>query len=609
MADTNNFKLSPDSYAAFDATSLRDMIVARLNQSAIFTDQNYTGSNISAIIEIIAYSYHTLLFYLNQTSAESLYSQATLYESINKIVKSLNYNPLGKQTATLPFIAIGSADLAVGSYTIPRYSYFSVNGNNYSFNRDVTFFKNTSGIESLTDLSDQAILYQGQYFEYPSYFAAGEPYESLTIVEADNNNKNISIDHFNIDIYVKDNSKANPVYELYTPTESLFLENSTAKKYEIRLNENGRYEIKFGNNIFGRQLNRNDEVAIYFLITKEADGEVDVGSLNGSVLLFYNSTRYNTILSNTLSNRLTRLTTSQTNFVNFTNPDPSTQFVDIESVESIRANALNTFKNQFRLLAPQDYETFIKKNFGGIVSSVRGVNNKTFINEHMQYFFDLGVEKPNTESRVLFNQMTFGSSCSFNNMYLYVVPRYTKTTSLTNRLNYLNQSQKQLILNEMNQYKIAGGEIVLMDPVYVNIDFGVKNAGEVLSTTVGDESFIQITASGTQRRNFEKIQKDVADIFINYFKSTDDNLGLLVDLNFLSSLILNVDGVTDFKTVRSNPDLTLSYPGLSLLIYNPVYSSTDIRLVEQNIQLPYFKFPILTNASSIIEKIRVVSNE
>jgi len=609
MTDNSDFKMPKDGYAAFDALTLRNLIVDRLNQSRVFTDQNYQGSNISTIIEIIAYSYHTLLFYLNQTSSESQFSQASLYENINKIVKVLNYNPLGMQTATLPFQSVGSGELASGSYTIPRYSYFTANGVSYTFNEDVTFFKNTSGVEILSDLSNQSLLYQGKTVEYPSYVSMGEPYEQITITAVDKEGVNSSIDHFNIDIYVKDNSKIVPAFELYQPTESLFLEDFAAKKYEIRLNENGRYEVKFGNNIFGKQLNANDEVAIYYLQTDRQRGEVDVDSLNGSILLFYTSDRFNTILNDTLSNRLTRLTIADSNKIAFSNSDPSTQFRDIESVQSIKDNALNTFKTQFRLLATKDYETFVKKNFGGIMSSVKAVNNKDFINGHLKYYFDLGVEKPSAESRVLLNQVSFGSSVSFNNVYVYTVPRFQKVTSLTSRLNYLNQSQKQLISNEIAPYKLANSEVVLMDPIYVVTDFGVKDAGEKLLATIGDESYLQIIANGASRRNFERIQKDVANIFTEYFKTTDDNLGLLVDINFLSAQVLNVEGVVDFKTVRSNNNFTISFPGLSLLMHNPVYPVADIRIVEQNIQLPYFKYPILADLSTFVNKIRVISNE
>ena len=101
----NNFDLNVDSYAAFDALSLKQLIISRLNSNTIFTDQNFEGSNISSVIDIIAYAYNVLLFYLNQTAAESTFTSAQVYENINKIVKLIGYKPIGIQTAILPFQA------------------------------------------------------------------------------------------------------------------------------------------------------------------------------------------------------------------------------------------------------------------------------------------------------------------------------------------------------------------------------------------------------------------------------------------------------------------------------------------------------------------------
>ena len=80
MANFTEFNLPTNAYTGFDAQSLRDLIIDRINNDATinFTDQNCEGSNISALIDIIAYSYHTLLFYLNQTSSESNFNDAEL---------------------------------------------------------------------------------------------------------------------------------------------------------------------------------------------------------------------------------------------------------------------------------------------------------------------------------------------------------------------------------------------------------------------------------------------------------------------------------------------------------------------------------------------------
>ena len=186
MADDNTFlefDLPQKAYAAFDAITLKNYIIERLNENEKFADQNFEGSNLSAIIDIIAYSYHVLLFYLNNTAAEVNFDQASLYENMNRIVKLIGYKPTGKQTSIIPINAVASANLATGNYTIPKYSYFLVDDIQYTFLDHVSFDKVAAGTESLATINNNVVLYQGGVGEYPAYTAQGEKFEIVTIVE------------------------------------------------------------------------------------------------------------------------------------------------------------------------------------------------------------------------------------------------------------------------------------------------------------------------------------------------------------------------------------------------------------------------------------------
>jgi hypothetical protein len=607
MANTEDFKINVDSYAAFDALSLKSLIIKRLNSNQVFTDQNFEGSNISAIIDIIAYAYNVLLYYLNQTAAESTFTTATLYENINKIVKLIGYNPIGYQTALLPFKAYANANLPPETYTIQRYSYFTINGINYSFNNDVTFTKTISGSEYLSDFSDQNLLYQGLFTEYPTYFSTGEPFETLTLTVVDSNNNNVIIDHFNVDVYVKDNTVISPKWTKWEPTQSLFLERPNAFKYEIRLNEDGRYEIKFGNNVNGKQLNPNDEVAIYYLNSNGPGGQVGNNTLNGNSLFEYNTQKFSQIKIDTTPLNLNLLTPAQLSFLSFENPDPSTNFISAESVSNIKANATNTFKSQYRLVTTSDIENYVLKNYSNLLASVKAVNNWDYISQHLKYYFDLGVQKPSLESRVLLNQVKFADSCNFNNIYIYSVPKLEKITSLTTRANYLNNAQKNIIINDVNNFKLATAEIVINDPVYLQLDLGIRLADEQLTPNVSDNCFLEITRSVSSKRNPEFIKKQVAEIFVNYFSTTQDNLGKLISLSEISNSINQIEGIVGFKTIRIKGNTTYSSPGISLVAFNPVYSNSDISILAQDTQLPYFKFPYLNDSLDFINKIKVVT--
>ena len=90
-------------YLSFDASTVKQLIVDRLNEIGAFTDQNYEGSNISTIIDIVAYTFNVLMYYLNKTSTESMFSDSQIYENMNRVVKLLDYKPIGNQTSILSF--------------------------------------------------------------------------------------------------------------------------------------------------------------------------------------------------------------------------------------------------------------------------------------------------------------------------------------------------------------------------------------------------------------------------------------------------------------------------------------------------------------------------
>ena len=353
----DNFNIPKGSYVAFDALSLRQLIINRLNEQGVFTDQNFVGSNLAAIIDIIAYSYNTLIYYLNKTSTESMFSEAQLYENINRIVKLIDYSPVGNQTSTLSFNC-SAQNLVKNLYTIPLYSYVVCNNIYYSFNSNITFAKTIDNtVESLDTVSNSTLLYQGKYTEYPLYTAAGNDNEVVTV-----NPGNDIVDHFNIDVYVK--PLLTGTWQVYEQTANLFLESGTAKKYQIRLNDKYYYEITFGNDINGVKLQPGDQVAVYYLASSGTNGEVGPAALDdNSQLVAYNTLQYNQIISNVYSNQFNYLTNSTMGNISFANTGNSTPFNAAETADSIRNNAPSNYRSQNRLVTTQDYVTFVKTNF------------------------------------------------------------------------------------------------------------------------------------------------------------------------------------------------------------------------------------------------------
>jgi len=590
---TNNFDIPKGGYVAFDALSLRELIINRLNEQKIFTDQNFLGSNLASIIDIVAYSYHTLIYYLNKTSSESLFTEAQLYENINRIVKLIDYSPIGFQTSTLSFNC-SAGNLNQGLYTIPRYSYVSVNNINFSFNEDITFSKNVNNItESLNEMASQKLLFQGQYQEYPTYIANGEDNETVIL-----NVGNSLVDHFNIDVFVKSSLTGKWVQFFKSP--NLFLENGSEKKYEIRLNQNKRYEIKFGNDINGIKLQPGDKVAIYYLSSSGTSGEIGAGALNRNSRIYrFNTIQFNEILFDLFETDYRYLSNSEMSNLSFTNTEASTPIKEGETPDEIRQTAPSTYRSQYRLVTTEDFETFVKSNFSNLIADVKCVNNWSYVSGYQKYFYDLGLKDPFKTERTIFNQIFYADACNFNNVYLLIVPR-----SASRSLNYLLPAQKELINSSIQSSKLATTESVFLDPIYKAVGFGITSNTTTLNP-FSEEPFceLEVIKKENSKRDSQSIIQDISNIFDNYFNRTNLQFGKLIDIRFLTQQILAVDGVQTFYTKRTD-DVDIKIEGLSLFFWNPVYTE-DVIVSTNNIPLKFFEYPFFNNLQNISSKIKV----
>lgn len=586
---SQDFPLSFNSYATFDAVTLKGLMQQRLIDGGVFTDQIFEGSNFNSLLDVIAYSYHVLLFYLNRTANEAAFSNAQLYENVNRIVKILNYNPVGIQTSILSFSATASNNLPLDIYTIPRYAYFSVNDTNYSFTQDVTFTKTLTGVQVLNELNDNALLYQGSFIENPIYVANGEPFEEFTIISVNDDGENDFIDHNNIYVFVKTGSN---LWKEYKSINSLYLENPLSESYEIRLNENQRYTIKFGNGITGKKLNKGDFIAVYYLKSDGPSGEVGPSVLNGSRLYLYGSSLYNEIMADVRTIDTNVIEFSETSELNFTNPVPSSRFTFQEDSTSIKQNAVNTYKTQYRLVNSTDFENYIKKNFSSLVSDVKAVNNNDYVNQHLNYYNQLGLSEPNLDSRILLNQINFSNSCNFNNIYIYCIPK-VPLNNYNNYNKFLNLGAKNKIDSDLSKYKILTSEVVFQDPVYMSVGLGVTTpeeiANEGLRPDIINETYLKVKKSPQSFISDNSIIENIVNLFKNYFD--DQKLGKRIDIEFLNSAIFRINGIESYQTERKVNEQSIVTNGLSFLLYNPIYFAfnEDIQVITQSVQLPFFK--------------------
>jgi len=596
MENLLEYKLPKDAYANFDAVSLKQFIINRLNENPQFTDQNYEGSNLSSFIDIIAYSYHVLLFYLNQTSNETLFSQTSLYENMNRIVALLGYKPTGKQTSLLNVDCVADAGLSIGSYKIKKYSYFLIDNIQYTILNDFVFEKSTATTEEIESINNNLVLYQGSVKEYPIYTATGEEYESLPIVVDNIVNDEKFIVGESISVFVKEIDD-NTWYE-YSEEKNLYLSGDNDRIYDLRLNENGHYEVKFGNGILGKKLNEGDQVAIFYILSDGNAGVVSRNSVNGKKLFEYNSQQYNEIYQQIYDTLSIKIDITNNSLLTFSNSLPSSPISEAESVEDIRNNLPILNNSNIRLVTEADYDTYLKKSFPNIINSAKTVSNTRYIQEYLQYFYDICVD-PNKTTRVLLNNVNFADSCDFNNVNIFIVPKFTLKSDASYP-QFLPNTFKNIIIDNVSERKMISHEIVPRDAIYMAFDIGFSSKNP--SVSIKNTSKLRIVRNLSNKISKEILKNKVKDAVLNFFASENNSLGGKIDLSTLTSNILKIEGVDSIRTVNDNE----IFNGISFISWNPLHEESDIDYVTQTITLPFFKFPYFYSPESLINKIEVI---
>jgi len=585
---TENFPIPSNNYLAFDGLSIKDKIRERLNQTGIFTDQNFEGSNFAALNDVIAMVFSLLIYNLNKTSINGTFTDTTIYENINRIVKELNYNPVGYQTASLNYI-LSVANIDAGFYVIPRYSYISVGGIKYSTNDDIVFTKLTDGtLEEVIPQSNSKLLHQGDFREFPTISANGMPNETIHLTVDDSN----IIDHSNIYVYIREPGKT---WRKWNRISSLYLQRALDECYEVRFNEHKRYEIKFGNDINGKQLIPSSEIAIYYLVSSGRSGEVGVNVLPKKTIMMLNTNRINQILTDEeISGSI--LSEDELSELVFDNNSPSTYFTEPESVDQIRMNAPNAFKSQFNLTTASSYTTYLKTNFSNILHDVIVMNNDEFLDTYMQYFYNLGLTSPHLEKRALFNQVSYADACNFNNIYCFCVPK-----TRNNIQSYINPEQKSLIINTIKEEKTLTSEIIISDPVYMAVDFANSVSQQITLNDIQNTNIL-IYKEPYTRKDDNILKSEVNTLILNYLSRVNNKLGQTINITQLVADIIAIDGVQSIATEII--DMGIINEGLQLIIWNPKYPDF-VNQFSSNLRLKPFQFPFL-HSTTIIDRLKVI---
>lgn len=598
MATNISAESALSSYALFNATDIKSFIINQLSKSDndVFSGCSYLGSNMNALIDVVSVLTQQILFHFSVNTSEANFATANLYESMSKLVSILNYKTIGKQTSMLPVrftidvTKFKSLHEDAKQITIPRFTKVSYNSDYYLKNEIIIpIDDNTSDI-----LHVDSILFEGGLNVVSDLIALGDEFETFILEDQRIKNSNSFIsDNFFI-IYVDENN--NGQWREYTETLSLFSNDGTARVFERKFNEDLNYEFKFGNGINGKKLESGARIAIFYISSSGENGILGDGVVNNAQPYQYSSSLWNEILNSNYTT-IDKKTFALDN-TTVTNTGGGTAISYPESVASIRANAPRIFSSQNRLFTLDDYKTFIMKNYSSYIKNAYFCKNDEYTRDFLMYYYKLGLDRPQEDSRLNISQVEFMTSTNFNNVYCFAVPKVNTIISGTIP-NYLNTTLKQEIVNGCSDYQGLTHNLVMLDPIYRAICFGSYMDDEAWNPNQLQNRLILVRNRLT-KYSYSFIKDYAVSVIKGYFNSL--NLGDDVDLAQISKDINAIPGVKRFyiKNVDGGTEDKLTF-----YYWNPLYINEDNSTTQQTIINEPFVYPYFYKLDSVGDLITI----
>ena len=317
-------------------TTLQDYLKANSN----FTDYDFEGSNLSSILDVLAYNTYITSYNANMITNEVFIDTATLRENIVSLARNVGYVPRPRQAsrATVSFFVNTSGiNPAPATLTLKKgpvaAAQASFGGQSFVFSilTDITV-PVYNGIAEFNDVE----VFEGTLLTQTFTYSSRIPNQKFIL-------PNIGVDTDLITVSVRPN-EASTTETKYSVQNSLFDVKSDSKVYYLQEIEDERYQIFFGDGIFGKELEDGNFITINY-ITSAGEAANGLSSFNFAGRITYTRNAQTYTISSGISLMTTGLTASGGE--------------EIESVESVRKFAPRIYSSQNRAVTSNDYESLI----------------------------------------------------------------------------------------------------------------------------------------------------------------------------------------------------------------------------------------------------------
>ena len=318
-------------FTNLDFDQIKDQIRDYLRANSDFTDFDYEGSNMSILIDILAYNTYITAFNSNMVVNESFLDSATLRENVVSLARNIGYVPRSRKSAeavinfnfkfngnsntvTLKkgLVCVGAQDNTSFTFSIPDDVAVPSPidaGSNILINPP-----RTASFNNLT-------VYQGTLLK-KTFIVDGSLDQRFIL-------QNSYVDTNSIRVFVT-KSGATAGLE-YSRLDNITGINEKSNIYLIQEVKDEQYELMFGDGLFGKKLDSGDQIEVTYIITDGKDG---------------NDGKFFSYSANAVDDAGNPIDASETVTVSTVNPAKGGG--EIEDIDSIKYIAPRIYSSQYR---------------------------------------------------------------------------------------------------------------------------------------------------------------------------------------------------------------------------------------------------------------------
>lgn len=345
--------------SSLDFNDIKEALKQYLRRNSQFTDYDYEGSTLSAIIDLLSYNTYYTAFNTTMAVNESFLSSASLRDNIVAVAKQLGYTPksVTSASASVQLIVNYASVAAVDPRLVPKFvtlsrgnSFISSNELNgaetyqFALMEDITVpvVNNLAYISNIEGTSDLRIT-EGIYQTYKFVVDSQIPNQRF-ILPTEN------IDTSTIKVKVRESSLSSDLTS-YVQSENILDIGPEDRIFFVQEVEDIRYELLFGDGILGKKLVDGQVIEVSYLVSSGSSGNF-VKNFVFSGEIYDNEGRR--VISN----------------VSLTVVSGSDGGDDLEDPEVVRRNAPNFYSSQNRAVTLSDYKVITQTLYPSVADII-----------------------------------------------------------------------------------------------------------------------------------------------------------------------------------------------------------------------------------------------